>query len=167
MLIHMVDFALTNGDWRLMMWQRALIPVLAICFSISASAEEPSQSVKTTVDHISANFIQAWNKQQPVAMAALFATNCLYVAPTGTYNGKDGVQQYYEMIFNTLHPSLDFARDITNVQMLSDTLVMAAGHWSISRPAVQGFWSEVYERQGADWVMRAHTHNLSPPTSNK
>jgi uncharacterized protein (TIGR02246 family) len=150
-----------------MMSLRTLIPALTICFSVGASADEPSQSVKTALDRISADFIQAWNKQQPAAMAALFAANCLYVAPTGTYTGQAGVQQFYEMTFNTVHPSSDFARDTTNVQTLSDTLVMAAGHWSISRPAIQGFWSEVYERDGGSWVVRAHTHNISPPTLNK
>ena len=32
------------------------------------------------------------------------------------------------MTFDVLHPSTDFARTISNVQMLSDDLAMAAGH---------------------------------------
>jgi uncharacterized protein (TIGR02246 family) len=143
------------------------LAALALRPAVAQTADEPSQSVKTALNRISTDFTQGWNKQQPAAMAALCAKNCLYVAPTGTYTGQAGMQQYYTMMFDMLHPSTDFARTISNVQMLSDGLVMAAGHWTLSRPAVQGFWSEVYQRQGGNWVMLAHTHNISPPTPNK
>ena len=83
-----------------MLFLRALIPALAICFSLSASADEPSPAVKTALNKISADFVQGWNKQQPSAMAALFTRDGLYVAPTGTYTGQAGVQQYYETTFS-------------------------------------------------------------------
>jgi ketosteroid isomerase-like protein len=88
----------------------------------------------------------------------------LFVAPPGVYIGQPGVQQYYENVFATVHPSADFMHDIDHVEMLSGDLAIATGHWSLSRPALKGFWSAVYEhRSGPPWAMRAHTYNIMPP----
>jgi hypothetical protein len=43
-------------------------------------APEPLPSVKTALNRISTDFVQSWNKQQPAAVAALCATNCLLSA---------------------------------------------------------------------------------------
>jgi uncharacterized protein (TIGR02246 family) len=140
------------------------ISAMTVCLAVAASAQEASQSVLTAVSTTNADFIQHWNKQDPAAIAELFTPNVLFVAPAGTYVGQPGVQRYYETIFNTVHPSADFSHDIDHVETLSSDLALAVGHWNLSRPAMKGFWSAIYERRGgAAWVMRSHTYNIMPP----
>jgi hypothetical protein len=63
----------------------------------------------------------------------------------------------------TRHPSDDFRHDIDRLEMLSSNLATAVGHWSLSRPALKGFWSAVYEEEGGIWTMRTHTYDVTPP----
>ena len=143
---------------------RSLIaPSAIICFAAAASAQEAPKSVLTAIDATNAKFVQNWNKHDAAATAALFEPDALFVAPPGTSVGRQGVQQYYEKLFTTVHPSEDFTHDIDRVQMLSSDLAMAIGHWNLSHPALKGFWSAVYEHKGEAWEMRAHTYNVTPP----
>jgi uncharacterized protein (TIGR02246 family) len=143
---------------------RALIVLaLALCLAEPALAQEAPQPVVTAVNAANADFVRSWNKQDPAMIAALFTSSALFVAPPGVYVGQPGVQRYYENLFATVHPSADFAHDIDHVEMLSDNLVITSGHWSLSRPALKGFWSAVYEHRSGPWVMRAHTYNITPP----
>jgi uncharacterized protein (TIGR02246 family) len=130
---------------------------------MAASAQEAPKSVLTAINTTNTEFVQSWNKHDPAATAALCGSDALFVAPPGTYVGRQGVQQYYEKLFTTIHPSEDFAHDIDRVQMLSSDLAMAAGPWKLSRSALKGFWSAVYEHKGDAWEMRAHTYNITPP----
>jgi uncharacterized protein (TIGR02246 family) len=144
---------------------RALfISAMTVCLAVAASAQEASQSVLTAVNATNTEFVQHWNKQEPAAIAALFTPNALFVAPAGTYVGQPDVQKFYDTLFSSVHPSADFMHDIDRVQMLSSDLALAVGHWNLSRPALKGFWSAVYEHRGeAVWAMRAHTYNITPP----
>lgn len=147
-----------------MMSLRALfMSAMTVCLTVAASAQEASQSVLTAVNATNAEFVQHWNKEEPAAIAALCTPSALFVAPAGTYVGQPGVQSYYETVFS-LHPSADFTHDIDQVEMLSSDLALAVGPWNLSRPALKGFWSAVYEHRGeAVWAMRAHTYNITPP----
>jgi uncharacterized protein (TIGR02246 family) len=139
-----------------------IAPAVAVCFAV-ASAQEAPQPVLAAVNATNAEFVQHWNEHQPAAIAALFKPDALFVAPPGTYIGRQGVQQYYEKLFSTVHPSSDFTHDIDRVETLSNGLAIAIGHWSLSKPALKGFWSAVYEHEGSTWEMRAHTYNITPP----
>jgi uncharacterized protein (TIGR02246 family) len=140
------------------------ISAMFVCLAVAASAQEAPQSVLTAISAANADFVQHWNKQEPEAIAALFTSDALFVAPAGIYVGQPGVQRYYDTVFSSVHPSADFTHDIDRVQMLSSDLALAVGHWNLSRPALKGFWSAVYEHSGeAVWAMRAHTYNITPP----
>ena len=85
---------------------RTLIaPAVIVCFAVAASAQEAPKSVMTGINITNAEFVRIWNKHDPAAIAALFDPNALFVAPPGTYVGRQGVQQYYEKAFATMHPS--------------------------------------------------------------
>jgi uncharacterized protein (TIGR02246 family) len=104
-----------------------------VSFSVAASAQEAPQSVLTAINTTNSVFVQNYNKHEPAAIAALFNPNALFVAPPGTYVGRQGVQQFYENVFTTVHPSADFVHDIDRVEMLSNDLAIAIGHWNLSR----------------------------------
>lgn len=133
-----------------------------VCFAVAASAQEAPQSVVTAINSGNAEFVRVWNKHDPAAVAALFDTNALFVNPAGNFVGRQAVQQYYEKLFGTLHPSDDFTHDVDHVQMLSNDLAIGTGHWTLSRPAQKGFWSAVYEHKGNTWEIRSHTASLTP-----
>jgi uncharacterized protein (TIGR02246 family) len=133
--------------------------------AISAPAQEAPQSVVTGVDATNSRFVQDWNKHDPAAIAGTFTPNALFVAPPGSFVGRQGVQQYYDKLFATVHPASNFTHDIDRVEMLSNELAMVTGHWHLADPPAKGFWSAVYEHQGTAWPMRAHTYNIAPPAS--
>jgi uncharacterized protein (TIGR02246 family) len=122
-----------------------------ICWAVPASAQQASQQVVQAVNATNTTFVQDWNKHDPAALTASFTPNALYVAPAGSFVGREGVQQYYEKLFATMHPALDFTHDIDRVEMLSNDLAVAIGHWNISNPPLKGTWSAVYEHQGTAW----------------
>jgi hypothetical protein len=47
--------------------------------------------------------------------------------------------------------------------MLSGNTAIALGHWTLQSPNSQGYWTEIYELQGQDWIMRLHAHNITLP----
>lgn len=115
---------------------RSLIaPSVIVCFAVAASAQEAPKSVVTAINTTNAEFVRNWNKHDAAAIAALFEPDALFVAPPGTYVGRQGVQQYYEKVFTTVHPSEDFTHDLDRVQMLSTDLAIGTGHWNLSHPA--------------------------------
>ena len=136
-----------------------MVPGLAI----SAPAQEAPQPVAAGVNATNSAFVQDWNKHNPAAIAGTFTPNALFVAPPGSFFGREGVQQYYDKLFATVHPASNFTHDIDRVEMLSNELAMVTGHWNLADPPAKGFWSAVYEHQGTAWPMRAHTYNISPP----
>lgn len=138
---------------------------LAICLAMPALAQEAPPATVMAIKSTNSNFVQKWNKQEPAALAALFTSSALFVAPNGVSNGQSGVQKYYETLFTTVHPSSDFVHDVDRVEMLSIDLAMASGSWNLSRPALKGFWSAVYERRGDAWPMREHSYNITPPAA--
>jgi len=143
---------------------RSLIALsAAICGALPASAQQAPQQIVQAVDAANTLFVQDWNKHDPTAIIATFTPNALYIAPAGNFVGRDGVKQYYEKLFATMHPALDFTHDIDRVEMLSNDLAVALGHWSIANPPAKGFWSAVYEHQGTAWLMRVHTATVTPP----
>jgi uncharacterized protein (TIGR02246 family) len=149
-----------------MLSMRTLIgAAVAVYIALPAFAQEAPQSVVAAVNATNGDFVLKWNKQDPGAIAALFAPGAMFVAPTGNFSGRADVQHYYENLFATVHPSSDFTHDIDRVETLSGDLAMATGHWNLSRPAIKGFWSAVYQHQGDAWTMRAHTYNILPPAS--
>lgn len=139
-----------------------IVTAVALCLAKPALAQEAPQPVVTSINATNASFVRSWNKQDSAAIAELFTSSALFVAPPGVYVGQLGVQQYYENLFATVHPSADFMHDIDHVEMLSDDLAMASGHWSLSKPALKGFWTAVYEHRSGPWAIRAHTYNIMP-----
>jgi uncharacterized protein (TIGR02246 family) len=131
--------------------------------AISAPAQEAPQSVVTGVNATNSTFVQVWNKHDPAAIAGTFTPNALFVAPPGSFVGRQGVQQYFDKLFATMHPASNFTHDIDRVEMLSNELAIVTGHWNLADPPAKGFWSAVYEHQGTAWPTRAHTYNVAPP----
>jgi hypothetical protein len=112
------------------------LPAIIVGLSVAAAAQEVAKSVETGLTATNAEFVQHWNQQEPAAIAALFTSESLFVAPAGIYIGQVGVQKYYEGIFSTIHPSSDFAHDIDHAQMLSDHL--ANGHRALESVSARG-----------------------------
>jgi uncharacterized protein (TIGR02246 family) len=89
---------------------------MAACFAFAASAQEAFQQVGQAVNSTNASFVQSWNKHDPSAIIKTFTSNALFVAPPGNFTGREGVQQYYEKVFTTVYPALDFTHDIDRVE---------------------------------------------------
>jgi uncharacterized protein (TIGR02246 family) len=140
-----------------------LISGVAICCTFPASAQQTPEQVVHAVNATNSSFVQDWNKHDPAAISGKFAPNALFVAPSGIFVGREGVQQFFEKFFATVHPALDFTHDIDRVEMLSNELVVVTGHFNLSDPPAKGFWSAVYEHQGTAWPMRVHIYNVTPP----
>jgi hypothetical protein len=73
------------------------LSAMTMCLAVAASAQEASQSILTAVNATNTEFVQHWNKQEPAAIAALFTSNALFVAPAGTYVGQPDVQRFYDI----------------------------------------------------------------------
>jgi uncharacterized membrane protein YfcA len=71
---------------------------------ISVPAQEASQSVVTGVNATNSTFVQVWKRHDPAAIAGTFTPNALFVAPLGSFVGRQELQQFFDKLFATLHP---------------------------------------------------------------
>src|SRR6516165_2261011 len=91
---------------------------LAISFALPTSAQEKEQAdsflyraipanpqLVQQLDVINRQLDEASNKHDAVAVAALFTTNAILVAPLGIFSGRDGIEKYFTDVFQRLNPS--------------------------------------------------------------
>ena len=124
----------------------------------NAASEANTQAIKAAHEKFSA----AWNRHDAAAIAALCTTDSVFVVPTGISAGREQIENSYKKLFTQLQPR-GFVEPIDQVQMLSANTFIAVGHWTLQVPNLKGYWTEVYERQGRDWAIRLHAHNITPP----
>jgi len=96
------------------------------------------------------------------AIAALCTTDAVFITPTGIATGRQEIENSYKKLFAQLRSARDFVEPVDQVQALSSNMAVAVGHWTLQSPNLKGYWSEVYERQGQDWNIRLHAHNITP-----
>ena len=141
-----------------------VLTTLIVGFAPAAIAQDKtaSEAVIQAVKAGLEKFSQAWNKHVAAGIAALCTADGVFVTPAGIAYGRQKIENSYEKLFAQI-AAQGFVTPVDQVQMLSGNTAIALGHWTLQSPSSQGYWTEIYELRGQDWIMRLHTHNITPP----
>jgi ketosteroid isomerase-like protein len=104
---------------------------------------------------------EAFNKNDAVALAALFTENAVLVAPDGMYFGRQAIQKRYADTFqrSPITTSTGQGECLNAI----DNATWATGKWWTTRQGQTGpkfetgFWSAIYVREDDAWKIRLLT----------
>ena len=109
---------------------------------------------------------EAFNKNDAVALGALFTEDAVLVAPDGMFFGRQAIQKRYADAFRRWPVATSSAqRSCLNA---IDNAVWSTGKWWTTRQGQNGpkfengFWSAIYVRQGDAWKIRLFTTGDAP-----
>ena len=109
---------------------------------------------------------EAFNKNDAVALAALFTEDAVLVAPDGMFFGRQAIQKRYADTFRRW-PVTTSSGEGSSLNAI-DNAAWATGKWWTTRQGQTGpkfetgFWSAIYVREGDAWKIRLYTTGDAP-----
>jgi ketosteroid isomerase-like protein len=101
---------------------------------------------------------EAFNKNDAVALAALFTENAVLVAPDGMFLGRQAIQKRYADIFQRW-PVTTFSGQSSSLNAIDNAAWSTGKWWSTHQGQTgpkfeNGYWSAIYVREGDAWKIR-------------
>jgi ketosteroid isomerase-like protein len=131
--------------------------------------------ITQNVRALSRAYDDAVNKNDAVALAALFTEDAVLVSDRGPINGRKAIENWYSGVFEVWHPRNHIGTPDGNdphVSCFSGDEAWETGAWSEteqSKPGrpiqSRGYWSTIYVREGVDWKIRMLIYNITPANS--
>jgi uncharacterized protein (TIGR02246 family) len=145
------------------------LAVLAIGFaSPTFSQQEDTVDPKTAqeIRSLAMKYDEAFKKQDPAAVAALYTEDAVYVAHHGTFHGRQAIEKTYANYFQHWH-SINHVSTVDRVIAVGIE-VRAFGTWSSTfqdtngapRKA-RGRYRWLLVRKGDTWEIRTNTNRSS------
>jgi uncharacterized protein (TIGR02246 family) len=142
---------------------------LALCLSAYAQQALNAQQLQALEANMK-KYDQACNANDPVAVAALYTDDAVFVTDQGPVYGREGVQKQYAEWFKVpYHRNHVGTRDLKTIQvfMLGDKPAIAtSGEWSETaelqgQPSYQikGYWMAIDVQDGDTWKIKWMTYN--------
>ena len=143
---------------------------LAMSFGLPTFAQQKDSVDPETAQQVRAlasNYDAAFNRQDAVTVAALYAEDALFKTPNGTFQGRRSIKELYEkQYFGEAHSK--------NVVTIVDEVfaagneVRAIGRWSdtFEEPSTgtihaEGTYSWVLLHEGGKWRIRESTYDIT------
>jgi ketosteroid isomerase-like protein len=133
------------------------LTALVILFAVPTFAQEQEvvdPEIRQQINALEKKFDEAMSHNDPTAVAALFAQDAVEVAPTGVSSGRQGIEKYFEGIFQQWHLSKHMSKLDHLYEFGSHLCVI--GEWSVSATSqpLGGYQTVVYARDGDTWKIR-------------
>ena len=150
---------------------KTTLTALALLFAAigpAVAADDAAAISKQIAD----KWIQANDKRDPAAFAALFAKDAVMMPPNVPQPivGEAAIRAFFEKAVQQPQAQ-NLAIPTTEAKMLDASVLFAAGTWSADLPGKDGSpgmhaggtWLAVDVREGAEWKIRANTWQTLPP----
>jgi len=147
---------------------------LAISFALATFAQQattPDPQLHKAWVALAKTFDEAWNNNDPVALAGFYTEDAVMVTDHGPVYGREAIEKYYADLFRAGHVS----NRIAAIDQYSPHIIVTAGNevwsngqWSLTlqgrdRPIqMKGYWSMVSVYEGFAWKCRMETWNITP-----
>jgi uncharacterized protein (TIGR02246 family) len=142
---------------------------LAVGFASPAFAQKKDTVDPKTAQEIRSlamKYDEAFNKQDPAAVAALYTEDAVYVAHHGTFHGRHAIERTYANYFQHWH-SINHVSTVDRV--IADGIdVRAFGTWSSAFQDTngaprkdRGHYRWLLVRKGNTWEIRTNTNRSS------
>jgi len=149
---------------------------LAIGFALSTLAQQtntPDPQLRQQAVALVKKFADAWDSNDPAALAALFTDDAVFVTDRGPVLGPKAIEKLQADMVQHVHQS----NHIDTVDRNSPHIIGTGGNemWLTgqysqtnqfkdgSTAEQKGFWSAIFVREGDTWKARMITWNMSPP----
>jgi ketosteroid isomerase-like protein len=109
-------------------------------------------------------WLDAYNKGDAAAVAALYTPDAIEVMQTGIRVGAAAVKERVE---NNLKHGMKYAAVTVTKCDIDGDIRIAAGEWSgeMQQEPISGFWTSIERKDGGTWKMINLTANRTPPPS--
>ncbi len=155
---------------------RSLLAVvgLAISFALPTFAQQKETVDPQIIEQLNAvskKYEEADNNNDAAALAALFTEDAVFVTDKGPVYGRQAIEKWYANDFQQWHHSNHMRKKDPNSPRIIGTadIVASNGEWSLTIQGktgdpiqVEGYWSDIYTREGNDWKIRMLTFNITP-----
>jgi uncharacterized protein (TIGR02246 family) len=115
--------------------------------------------------------VEAYNKFDAAAVAALFTEDAVQLAPQGLIFGRQAVEKKYADDFQQWHPTSYIVTD-HQVNAIGNN-VWRVGEWSCILQTkdgpfpVKGYFTSICIREGDAWKECMSSYNMAPPDEAK
>jgi len=143
-----------------------LITSLLIGLATSALAQpNVPHTDQQAAREVHMQFTTAFNRQDAVGVAALFAEDGIRVTPQGIIQGRDAIQKDADKRFQSRFHDLAVTPLI--VRALENS-IWEAGEWTmkIGDQPVRGYFAMTLVREANTFKIRDETFNIVPPASS-
>jgi uncharacterized protein (TIGR02246 family) len=149
-----------------------LITIAALVGIVSpAFTQTPDAKLRQAVETIDKKFVDAQDKGDAAALAAVFSDDAVMVTNIGPLNGRKAIEEYYANAFKTTQFSNTTSTiDPDSPRSISATAMWVTGSWStIAKGAnwgpveIKGFWGSIKTLEGGTWKILTESWNITPP----
>ena len=144
---------------------------LAISFALPTFAQQKDTvdpKIAQQIRALAMKYEEAFNRQDPAAVAALYAEDGVNVTPhAGTFHGRQAIEEHYAKRYFQEYPSKNMFTNVDRVVAVGND-VRVIGRWSDifqqqGGGAIQadGRFSWVLVREGDTWKIRRDTHDIT------
>jgi ketosteroid isomerase-like protein len=135
-------------------------------------SDTPDPQLRQQLDASSKKYDEAVNRNDAVAVAALFTEDAVFVTDQGPVYGRRAIETWYVDLFKQWHPS----NHISKADQYSPHVIGTAGNeiwsngeWSQTLQGesgdpfqLKGYWSAIKVRENDTWKDRMQTWNITP-----
>ena len=143
---------------------------LAISFAVATFAQQKGtvdEEIAQQVRALASNYDAAFNKQDAVTVAGLYAEDAVFNTPEGTFHGRQAIEELYaKHYFGEVHSKNVVT--VVNEAISAGNEVHAAGTWSdtFEEPSTgtihaEGTYSWVLLHDGDTWRIRESTYDIT------
>ena len=147
---------------------------LAMGYALPSIVEDKNAvdpQVRKDILALSKKFDEMWNKNDAVALAALYTEDAVIVRNTGPLYGREAIEKYFKRLFQAWHIS-DHLGTVDqyspHIIGTADNEVWSNGEWSETTQGQDGFpmqytgyWSMISVREDDAWKCRFETWNMA------
>ncbi len=148
-----------------------LASILVAAFAMPAAAQQLSeQEARTAVQSTIDVWVNAAQKKDAAAIAALYTEKSMRVTPDGILYGRAAIQKNLEeglKVFGGISIKLD------QVRVLGNAAIEATGTWAgiLQSPngpvPVNGYWGVTDVRDGDTWKADLDVYNMASPVAQQ
>ena len=132
--------------------------------------DTPDPQIRQQLDALLKKFDEAFNNNDPAALAALFTEDAVEVTDRGPVNGRKVIEKLHADDLQKVHVSnhlITVDQDSPQIIGTAGNELWATGEWSETIQGknfgpipIKGYWSVL--REGEDWKIRMLTWNITP-----
>ena len=162
-----------NRRVEIMMLRLLSLATFAVVLTVPAVAQEKDaaaqQGARQQIEALTAEWVEAFNRGDGKAVAALYSVDNISVNPLGMMTG---VQNYEKRVQDEAKQGAKITLKVDQVRAIGSDAGLAAGPYQVTYTAnpagsqFEGNWLRVFEREAGHWKIIASTFTpLTTPTA--